>query len=262
VFLVIINLMITLSQSSIHPYTADFIRAIREAGGHELLSHEVIAVNDLVKNLTAYQIWDRLVGLYPFVGRGPVPHSFNLINPLFYRMIWFGGIVHDALGITTNGTTGSGDTTINPALGNNFVNSMTFGVYSRTDGVSGGVDLGAQAATNLHIKFTDNNGYFDNCFSSGRISLSMTSALGLILSSRQASNDHGGWQNGVRIINGGGAQGTITSTSFTIASRQVGSLFTARNYAMCIIGYGLTDIQNKLLYDSVQAFQITLGRSV
>ena len=254
--------MITLSQSSIHPYTADFIRAIRDAGGNGLLAHEIIATNNLVINLTAYQIWDKLVGLYPFVGRSDISHSFNLINPMFYRMIWFGGIVHDALGITTNGTTGSGDTTINPGLGNNFVNSMTFGVYSRTDGVSGGVDLGAQAATNLHVKFTDGNAYFDNCFSSGRISLAMTSALGLILSSRFASNAHSGWQNGVRIINGSGAQGTITSATFTIASRQVGSLFTARNYAMCIIGYGLSDEQNVALYQAVQNFQILLNRAV
>jgi hypothetical protein len=254
--------MITLSKAHIHPYTINFLRRIKEMSGDDLLVYEMNAIDNLVKDLVAYDIWDRMVALFPFVGRTAIPHSINLINPALYQIGWVGGITHNHLGITGNGSTGTGDARVNPGTDSSFINSMTFGVYSLTDGTSSGVDLGAQAATNLHIKFTDNNGYFDNCFSSGRISVAMGSTLGLILSSRVSSSDHGGWKNGTKIIWGSGAQSTITSAPFTILSRAGSSLFVARTLAMVVIGYGLTDNQNLNFYRAVQAFQTLLNRAV
>jgi hypothetical protein len=245
----------------IHPYADPFLDIIRDTGP-QLFSHEVDGINSLVKDLVYYDVWNRLVALYPFVGRNAIPHSFNLINPLTFRITWQGTITHDARGITTDGSTGTGNTGLNPAADPAFVDSLTFGVYSRTNATSGGVDLGAQTASNLHIKFSDNNAYFDNCFSSGRISTSISTSLGLILSSRVSGSDHGGWQNGTKIIWGSGAQGAITSSPFFIASRTGNQLFTARNYALCVIGYGLTDNQNRWLYEGIQRLQTTLRRNV
>jgi hypothetical protein len=246
---------------SCHPFARNFIRAIRE-NGMDLLSYEITAIDNLVKDLVYYDIWNRLVSLYPFVGRNSIPHSFNLIDPRKFRITWAGTIIHDANGITPNGTNGTGNTGLNPAIITGFTNSLTFGVYSRTNGTSDGVDLGAENLTNLHIKYTDNNGYYDNNISSGRISVAMTTSLGLILSSRVSSSNHGGWQNGTKVIFGSGAQGGFTSTPFYIASRTGTQLWTSRNYSLCVIGYGLTDDQNRLLYESVQRFQVRLRRSV
>lgn len=69
------------------------------------------AINDLVLNLKADSIWDKIVSLYPFAGGTAAKHSYNLKDPLSHQITWVGAVTHNANGIQSTG--GYGDTNTN-----------------------------------------------------------------------------------------------------------------------------------------------------
>jgi hypothetical protein len=89
------------------------------------------AVNDLVLSLKADSLWTKMVALYPFIGGSASTHAVNLKSPGTYDITWYGGVTHNSNGITPNGTTGYGNTGINPSTVLN-TNEGSMGFYSRT----------------------------------------------------------------------------------------------------------------------------------
>ena len=101
------------------------------------------AIDTLVGQLKADSIWTKMKAIYPFVGGAAASHKFNLKDPrdldAAFRLVFNGGITHDANGITGNGTNGYADTKI--VLNTLSRDDNSGGIYSRTD-ADGGTDFG------------------------------------------------------------------------------------------------------------------------
>jgi len=74
------------------------------------------AVNNLVVGLKADGLWTKMKAIYPFVGGTASSHKFNLKDPRdtndAFRLVFFGGITHNANGMTCNGTNGYANTLV------------------------------------------------------------------------------------------------------------------------------------------------------
>ena len=91
------------------------------------------AINTLVVGLKDDGLWTSMQAIYPFVGGTASSHKYNLKDPrdldAAFRLQFFGGMTHDANGITGNGTN---------AYAKTFqVNALSIGVYSRSTNASG-----------------------------------------------------------------------------------------------------------------------------
>lgn len=76
------------------------------------------AVNTMVVALKAASLWTLCRAVYPYVGGTATTHKYNLKDPrdldAAYRIAWSGGVTHDSNGVTFNGSTGFGETFLNP----------------------------------------------------------------------------------------------------------------------------------------------------
>jgi hypothetical protein len=98
------------SRNALHPLALPFLEKCDYK--KNLFSVEVFAINEYVKKLVGFNLWDKLVGLWPFVGRRADLHSINLKTPGTYD-IWWGGssLTHNEMGVHGNGA-GWGNTLI------------------------------------------------------------------------------------------------------------------------------------------------------
>lgn len=89
----------------------------------------------LVLSLKSQSLWNKLSLFYPFIGGTSSSHSYNLINPNLYNILWSTtGVTHDSNGITGNGLTGYGNTTFKT---DSIINNISIGCYIRNDITTG-----------------------------------------------------------------------------------------------------------------------------
>jgi len=234
------------------------------------------AINQLVLDLKAYNIWSKMKAIYPFVGGTASTHKFNLKDPrdldVAFRLVFNGGWTHSSTGALPNGTNGYADTKLNASsnLGQ-FSTSMSY--YSRTINDGPYTDAGAQQASNLSQRIVLNFkysgvGYYDqNDTGTGRLSVNMSSinSNGLFLMSRTANNIQKAFRNGSQIgSTNNNTISTLLPTSFIWLGAYNGSIptYTNRECAFATIGDGFTDTDATNLYNTVQTFQTSLSRQV
>jgi len=234
------------------------------------------AVNDLVKDLKNYNLWDKMKAIYPFVGETSGSHKFNLRNPSTYTITWTGTVQHDSTGIEFLG--GYGDTGFAPftaltnatqsnhiSLYNNktTLSSGNWGLVTtgNTTFMQNGLGIAVDYASVGQTRF---NAYDElpNVVSSGTYP---AARLGLFVATRTALAQSGYYQRGNRTVN-------ASSTSSPSASPKTSTIYLggengnwgAENGAMAFasIGDGLTQTNVDDLYTAVQRFQTTLGRQV
>jgi hypothetical protein len=94
------------------------------------------AVNQLVLDLKAANIWTKMKAIYPFVGGTATTHKFNLKNPLdtdaAFRLVFLGGWTHSSTGALPNGTNGYANTFFNLSTNFTSANKGSAGGYWRT----------------------------------------------------------------------------------------------------------------------------------
>ena len=256
------------SQVRIGPslYDVDALAFITATGITDITQKN--AINQLVLDLKSYSIWSKMKAIYPFVGGTATTHKFNLKNPLdtdaAFRLVFNGGITHNANGITPNGTNGYANTFFAPSS-NLSINDSCHGAYVRTAGVGGfGLWSGESSRFDILPNFSllrysaiGNNGQVNN----------LDISLGLIVGSRKANNINKIYTNGVLK-----ATNTTTNTATTFGSTypySIGNLgagsnvfFDNSNYAFNFISDGLNDSEVTNLYVLVQQFQTALSRNV
>ena len=75
------------------------------------------AIDTLVIQMKADNIWTKMKAIYPLVGGTDNTHKWNLKNPTdsdpAFRLTFNGGITHDVNGITSNGVNGYAETYLN-----------------------------------------------------------------------------------------------------------------------------------------------------
>ena len=98
------------------------------------------AIDTLVLDLKDASLWSDLQAFYPFVGGTASTHKWNLKNPLdtdaAFRLTWGGGITHDRLGVTGNGTNAYGNTHIVPSTDINGDSSFGFKIGNNADSLA------------------------------------------------------------------------------------------------------------------------------
>ena len=233
------------------------------------------AINTLVLDLKSNNIWDKMQGIWPFVGGNSASNSVNLKQPGTFNYTWFGGVTHNSNGVTFNGTNGYGSALYVPAS-QAIQNNTHMSIYSRTNNarVAGDFNSSNFAQSdrmNMILRWTDNNFYGDQYSpSTGRMIVNLADSLGLYIISRIASNDFRFFKNGTQlgstITNAAGNIANINGNLY-IGSQFRGNTFISgqssdRNYAFASIGRALTVSESGTLNTLVQNFQTTLGRQV
>lgn len=98
--------------------TQKFINAV-QGDGTTLTATQKFSVSYLTWRQKIDGTWSIMVAEYPFVGGTESAHKYNLKDPrnldAAYRIVWYGTVTHNSLGIKSNGTTGYGNTNIIPS---------------------------------------------------------------------------------------------------------------------------------------------------
>ena len=237
------------------------------------------AINTLVVQMKADNIWSKMKAVYPMVGGTASTHKFNLKDPrdldAAFRLQFNGGWTHSANGALPNGTNTYADTNLNQLSILN-VNSNHISVYSRTN-----TNSGSGALFRLECGITNNvthsfnqigmraalNQYSEN--GSHLINSAVSDSLGHAILTSTASNAGKIYKNGSSIGTSTVTQtrALFNNTIYIGATRNVGSnpgavYFSQRELAFSSIGDGLSDTEAANFYTAVQNFQTSLGRQV
>lgn len=234
------------------------------------------AVNTLVTDLKAYNIWTKMKALYPFVGGSAASHKFNLKDPrdldAAFRLTFNGGWTHSSTGALPNGTTAFADTYLTPST---TLTSPFIGYYSRSNTNTGfdQIDMGSSLEGSdlryLWVSAWYKGSGFSNI-------LARNSSAGVLLNGGTTTNSRGWyWTNKVSttaklgknstILNSATDTKTPPSLPITLGklNRIGGSpLYTNRETAFSVIADGMSDTDTTNLYTAIQPFQTTLGRQV
>jgi len=232
------------------------------------------AINQLVIDLKNYGIWTKMKAIYPFVGGTASSHKFNLKDPrdldAAFRLVFNGGITHDANGITGNSVNSYCNTFLAP-VSHLSVTDNHLSFYSRTSTASR-YDMGAADNVGISINelimiaryqptagtpayYSSDGGY--NCSS--------------------ANLDGSGFFNGtmdgttqklfrnstlIASANSSGSQLTFNNIYIGAVNGNAAYFISDRNYAFSSIGDSLTDTDAANFYTAVQAFNTTLSRQI
>lgn len=231
------------------------------------------AINTLVKDLKAANLWTKMVAIYPLVGGTATTCKYNLKDPrdldAAFRLTFLGTIQISSTGIknTTTANIGNGggaaDTHFYPNTFGMYYDDVHLSFYSRTNNSNGSYDMsGDNSGNSWGCLIYGNNAYsgFNAAYASGSIANSFGLYTACSTSSQIAI-----YKNGSKLASTTPtthALGPNFPTYLTASSRQVNGETSTREFAYASIGYGLTDTDVANLYTAVQAFQTTLGRQV
>jgi hypothetical protein len=226
------------------------------------------AINTLVVDLKGYNIWTKFKAIYPIVGGSSSAHAVNLKTPGTFNLAFATGWTHSSTGMTPNGNTyATTGININSVMS---LNSMAFGVYSRTNSsgsTTAGAGAGASSQDSCFIveRWTDNV-FYGQVNTTTNTSIAVTNSSGFYQASRTASN-------AVRLVRN---TTHATSSAASTAKPNLFFLFGARSIDLTnatiqnssrqiAFGYlsdGFTQTECDNLYTAVQAYQTTLSRQV
>jgi hypothetical protein len=231
------------------------------------------AINRLIIDLKAYNIWNKMKAIYPFVGDTATTHKFNLKNPIdsdsAFRLAFNGGVTHSTNGVQFGGVNGWAETYLNPNTVFNTNDSFHLSIYSRTNSASNSAyEMGGQnGSTRTALLLRSALGNVFNYAHVNGIVTANPNSTGMYVSTRETSTSLKLFRNNVQLGSTyTGANGARFDLTLPIGAFKVGvnppSNFSNRQYAFASIGDGLTDTEAANLYTAVQAFQTTLGRNV
>jgi hypothetical protein len=268
-----LGLIRLLYRSSYIPEVQNFIYTAGITG-----SIEQSAINNLVISAKANGWWDKCIAIYPFVGGIADTHKYNLKDPrdldAAFRLAFFNSPIHNANGVTWDGTNTYADTFILPTT-DLVTNSVHASVYSRTNVQEQSYEYGAVTSAtqriSTHLRFTDGN-YYGDIYSAttGRNTVANADSTGHYIDSRTASNSHISYKNGSQIVSNttNVAASIPTCTIFIGNARDcstgnpASALYSSKNIAFFTMGTGLSGTDASNMYTDIQAFQTTLGRQV
>ena len=240
-----------------------FFNAITAAGG-TLTNTEKSAVNTLVIDLQGYNLWTKMIGLWPVVGTTNVTQSFNLKDTTQYNLSFSGTWAHTAGGAEPSSnayaTTGIIPSVIDFATSGSVHMSM----YITEDNGDGDYDMGALGGggeSSAISEYNQNNTAYI-AVGSGYLTVAnggSTKKNWLWTNSGSTSNIY---RDGTSLVNG--AQ-TITNANVQVyisAINNAGSVtgFGERNWALASIGLGMNATDAANYNTAVVAFQTTLSR--
>ena len=233
------------------------------------------AINTLVVQMKADNIWTKMKAIYPFVGGSASTHKWNLKDPrdldAAFRLQFFGGWTHSANGAQPNGTNGYANTFFNPSV-NLTVSSSHATFYSRTNfapSVPQDKYFYGVLTTGPYSYFIADlyNIAYTIAYTNSGPSLyntSSTGSTGLIMVKNVAGTQkflRNGITTSTSTPTGNYPNGDIYLNALNINGGSFSS-YSPYQCAFASFGNGLTDTEATNLYTAVQAFQTTLSRQV
>ena len=226
------------------------------------------SIDKLVVDLKSAGVWSNMKAIYPMVGGTASTHKFNLKDPrdlnAAFRLQFNGGWTHNANGAQSNGTNGWANTFFNPST-NLVFDNLSFGLYSRTQDVSGIKIYGVRDTTlyrDMYHLVSTKNFHTDG----GSLTYALTPTTGLINFSRTSNISGKVYSNGVLIATKStSVVSLMPNANFFLGARSDNnSPIYYNNYQVALhyISTGLTDTEAANFYTAVQNFQTTLNRQV
>tara|TARA_R110000868_G_scaffold105570_1_gene289940 strand:+ start:24 stop:794 length:771 start_codon:yes stop_codon:yes gene_type:complete len=221
------------------------------------------AINTLVVDLKGYSLWTKMDALYPFVGGTATTHKYNLKNPLdtngAFRLVFGGGITHDANGITGNNVNSTSDTFLSDA--NDLdINDKHISMYQRNVLSSpSNVSMGVNSTCRFYLNFSANN-YSTLGMNQSAFPV-QSPQQGTFIMSKIVSGEFKYYQNSLTAVTKTGVNNSSTNT-YRILSGESGSGTSFANIAFSSIGLGLSATEVTDLRTSIETFQTTLSRNV
>jgi hypothetical protein len=241
-----------------------------DAAGGNLTTIEQNAINELVVQMKANNIWNSMKAIYPMVGASAAACSQNLKSSSFTGT-FTSGWTFASTGATPNGTSAYLDSGLN-ASGNLTRPNNHISFYSRTQNSSGNYwNIGAEASTlssilGVYFSAVANKLFLAGAYSAYAAQINITNTLGLHIGSQISNTSQKLYQNSSLLAtNGISNTFALPNLNYWIgASNKNGvvDLPAPHQCAFASIGDGLNDTQASNLYTAVQAFQTTLGRQV
>jgi hypothetical protein len=247
-------------------YDTDALAIINaiEATGVFLSPSQEVAINNRILNAKADGVWSKWRAYYGFVGGTAAAHSINWKNPATHSISWNGTLVHDALGVKGNGSSGFGDTNLSPNAVLTFDN-LGLGFYLTED----------KSATFSYDMGTTNSGtgqlglYIDT--STSALELSVGAAGGAAnnrvkqyFSGNRIANSGATYRNGSLVASTTVSGGTLTTRNMYILGRNNTGFLqlpSTGRYGSFVINTGLSSTEETNNYISELAFQTALGRN-
>jgi hypothetical protein len=247
-----------------------------EAGaGVTLTDSQKTAVNNLVVNLKAANIWTKFNAIYPIVGGTATAHKFNLVNPAdtdaAFRLAFTGGWTHSATGMLPNGTNAYANTFLTPSTSLSL-NNTHLSYYSRTNSTNvNNYDIGCSIVSGTAqytlMVLRDSNLFYNaiNVAQANVSSASNTDSSGFFSAHRTASNVLTGFRNSSKILTSSNVSSMLPTVSIYLGALNnagTAQFYSIKQCAFASIGNGLTDTEAANFYTAVQAYQTTLSRNV
>jgi hypothetical protein len=229
-----------------------------------------LAINTLVKDLKTYNLWDKMLALYPFVGGTAFSHKFNLKDPrdvdAAYRLTFSTGWTHSSLGANPNGVNAYADTKLVPltAFSNN---NISLGYYTRNI-VSPSTEMGSANSgffNGVYLIVNVNNVSYNRVASNTvQTFSSIGTTPGFYYLTRITSQQFRYYRNNSLLATANINESGRTPNSMWIGGVNYGvsAEYGGGQCSFSYISIGLTDAELTNLYNAVQTFQTTLSRQV
>ena len=129
---------------------------------------DINAVNYLVESLFENNLWNKIDCLYPMVGDNLFNHKFNLKSPydtnVDYRLVFYGGVTANRLGLQGNGSNGYANTFFNRQIVNKINVGFTVCIGTNNSSTGDNYDYGVSdggGTLNEFFSSKTNNTTFD-----------------------------------------------------------------------------------------------------
>ena len=246
-----------------------FFARVTAAGG-TLSATERTAVDKLVKDMKAANVWNAMKAVYPMVGASAAACAQNLKSSSFTGT-FNGGWTYASTGVTPNGTNAFMNTGLIPSVDFSATSNST-SIYIRTQSINSGAQFGTQSVAgpttrNWLFVRTDATNYHEirNNTSVTTTATTPATSQGFWINNRPNITTQKLMRNGGTLISTTTAQVSFSAQPIYLGamnSSGTANEFTNRQSAFLSIGDGLSDTQASDFYTAVQAFQTTLSRQV
>ena len=230
---------------------------------------EKSAVCTLVKQLKDSALWTSMRAVYPLLGRSSSSCKWNLMdirqNDAAFRLVFFGGITFDSLGITGNGSNGYSNTFFTPSLNYDSLQAGSYGVYLSKNVDESACAIGMRVTVSANaVAFSPRVSNIAYCsFTSTHAAVANTDSRGIYITTRLNRASSKTFKNGSLLVTHNTyVAATYNKPMFLLARNDdAGAAFFSTNtIGFAFIGKPLTDAQSSTLYNIINTFKTTLGR--
>lgn len=244
------------------------------------------AVNEFVGDLKYYGLWEKMSGIYPFVGNSAHSHQYNLKDPRnddsAFRLLFSGsGTSHTSSGVIFSGSNDYANTYFNPTSDLSG-NPVHISALFLTDVDSSSVDIGCATGGNnprllLSAEASGFGGAIFDCydFNTGRCVVTSPFVSQAFYAASRVNNTSGFlmlFRDSTVPFRSDRETGNISGLSKPNLDVYIGALNTGngaplyasasnRSFGFVSIGDGLTSGECVDLYSAVKTFQNNLGRN-